>query len=635
MSVTDEFVVADGADLVDDRAPLSRRRQRRALGVYLAFAAVGLALAVVGSPGWQAFGTGLWWPGAGFVVDGSWTAVLAPVTLVLFALSLVAWFGAGASTLPVAVWILSAGGAGLLTSETWTPGVVIAAAVTVLIAVAGTVAARVSRRKALALRAERAAYLPEELAELQTITRAPATHRPEDRELSPTELAALRYPLQCALQPVGQLEGFDRIDQFQTASLRYQLNHAGYTLAVAQRQYTPSFHGYLSEAQRRLIEQYLQKRIWSYWRWENAWGNLSLNADPAAKDNIMLTGYITINLCHYMASTGDMRYAQPGSLPFALNERTVFHHDVHTMVASLMDNFRRSAFCLFPCEPNWMYPACNFRGITSLAAYDALFGTAHVEEVRDAFESRLRSEFIGSDGGIVALRSALTGLPVPFPMPVAMMPIFLNPVFPELAEQYWAIARREMFEHSGGRPVKALVKKNAVDLGNYRPGYALEMESLVGAAREMGDDDYAQIAQEGIDELCEPVTDGGVLYYRKASNFANVTLPMDRIMRRDYWRDTILKPAAAATLSGPILDEHNYPEVLVAKATSEGADLDLVLYPGGQAGPRTIAVSRLRPGARYRVEGGRSDSVTADAHGAASVDIHLDERTAVRLTPCL
>jgi hypothetical protein len=76
----------------------------------------------------------------------------------------------------------------------------------------------------------------------------PASERPDRRELSADDLRSLRYVLDRALQPIGELRGFDRIDQFQTSPLRYQLNHAANELAEIQCAYTPSFHGYLSLA---------------------------------------------------------------------------------------------------------------------------------------------------------------------------------------------------------------------------------------------------------------------------------------------------------------------------------------------------------------------------------------------------
>jgi hypothetical protein len=216
-----------------------------------------------------------------------------------------------------------------------------------------------------------------------------------------------------ALQPIGKLRGFDRIDQFQTSALRYQINHAGNELAEIQCAYTPSFHGYLSEAQRNLIEQYLQRQIWSYWLYETAWGHLNFtNFDPAARDNIMLTGWFGLHVGLYMSTTGDRRYAEPGSLSFRLNERTVYRHDVHTLARSVADNFASSAFCLYPCEPNWVYPICNHYGMTSLLLHDRLFGTSYVPDNLDSWLANLDREFTDESASSAARRSRAS---LPFP----------------------------------------------------------------------------------------------------------------------------------------------------------------------------------------------------------------------------
>lgn len=58
---------------------------------------------------------------------------------------------------------------------------------------------------------------------------------------------------------------------------------------------------YLTQAQRNLIDLYLQKKIWSYWIYESAWGHLNLtNPDPADKDNMMLRGWFGLNVGMYI-----------------------------------------------------------------------------------------------------------------------------------------------------------------------------------------------------------------------------------------------------------------------------------------------------------------------------------------------
>ena len=53
-------------------------------------------------------------------------------------------------------------------------------------------------------------------------------------------------------------------------------------LALLQCALHAEFSGLFGQAQRNLIEQYLQREIWNYWIYETAWGHLNLtNFDPA------------------------------------------------------------------------------------------------------------------------------------------------------------------------------------------------------------------------------------------------------------------------------------------------------------------------------------------------------------------
>jgi len=161
-------------------------------------------------------------------------------------------------------------------------------------------------------------------------------------------------------------------------------------------------------------EKYLERKVWTYWLYETAWGHLNLtNFDPAAKDNIMLTGWFGLHVGMYMLASGDRRYAEPGSLTFRLNARTAYRHDIHTLASSVRSNFEEAPFCLYPCEPNWVYPICNHYGLASLAVNDRLFGAGDVPEIRDRWLASLDAEFTDESGSIVGLRSSLTGCASP------------------------------------------------------------------------------------------------------------------------------------------------------------------------------------------------------------------------------
>ena len=103
---------------------------------------------------------------------------------------------------------------------------------------------------------------------------------------------------------------------------------------------------------------------------------------------------------------------------------------------------------------------------------------------------------------------------------------------------------------------------------------------------------------------------------------------------RHAWRDCITSSPSAAALSGPVLTDASYPDVLVAKAFSDGRGLDLVLYPGQAKGPHGVTIERLVPGGRYSVVGAaRTLEVQADARGSIQLECLLLDRTPVRLAP--
>ena len=617
--------------------PVTFARHRRIAIIYAAMWLVGLMPTVLGlSPALQAAGLGLWIPGGGFLAVGRWVILLFPLTLALFALAVFAWFGAGMVIAPLLVWLGAVLLAGKMAgAQTWFFAPYLLAA-----SIAGIVLYASQRQQArktaeLEKLQVRKGGISTAIAEAMAVA-APVPTTAE-RELTPEDLASSRYALDRALQPFGEMNGYDKVDQFQTSALRYQINHLGYGLGMLQCVYTPSFHGYLSEAQRNLIELYLDRRIWGYWLWESAWGHLNLtDPDPAAKDNIMLTGWFGIQLCVYMSNTGDRRYAEPGSLPFRRNTHRVFHHDAHTIAQSVMKNFLDSEFCLYPCEPNWVYPICNHYGMTSLKIYDRVFGTKYVPSVLDRWLKSLDTEFTDYSGSVIGLRSSLTGIRFPFPAGDAGFAGFENCFAPDRAQRMWATARQDL---------KPLIKLDAAgaerlwlpgrgfDFGNYKSGYAGAYAMLMDTAREFGDYQIADAALRALDQDCGRADDGGVLRYSKGSNLSNAMAMRARIHRRDDFRKTIAEGPPEGSLRGPILADAKYPDVLVARAFSNGDDLNLVLYSGAKPGTQKIRIERLRPDAKYAVRNGSEYTFAADRNGAASLSVELEGRTPIHILP--
>ena len=633
-SLTQDFVAQRFTRSGRALGPITAAKLTRTAIAYGGLCALGLAPTLLGlSPAWRAAGLGLWFPGAGFLASGGFSLLLLPLTLALFGLAVFAWFGSAMIPAPVAVWLGAAVLAGALAGdESWAGAAWLVPALTAGAAFAlhrRNAARRAAGRSA---RVERSAFLPRELARVAEFSPAPAAG---ERELAPDQLAAARYLYDRALQPIGELNGFDRVDQFQTSALRYQINHAGYALAELQCHYAPSFHGYLAKAQRNLIEQYLQKPVWSYWCYETSWGHVNFTDwDPAARDNIMLTGWLGLHVNLYLSSSGDRRYAQPGSLPFRLNARTTYAHDVHTLAASVAANFARADYCLYPCEPNWVYPICNHYGMTSLVLHDRLFGASDAKQSLPRWLHSLDTEFTDESGSVVGLRSEITGLRFPFPAGDAGFALFASCFAPERAQRQWAVARHGLAQaivrDGQGKP-RLRLPGAGFDFGNYRRGWAGTWASIAAGAGEFGDEEIAEAAANALEADGQRSEDRGVVHYAAMSNLSNIQAVSGKLRRTGDFRRAVTEGPAESALRGPLLADAKYPEVLVARAFSRGENLDLVLYPGAAPGVQRLGFERLAPGATYQVRTAPSVRFTADANGAAHVDVALHGRTALEI----
>ena len=156
---------------------------------------------------------------------------------------------------------------------------------------------------------------------------------------------------------------------------------------------------------------------------------------------------------------------------------------------------------------------------------------------------------------------------------------------------------------------------------------------LMDTAREFGDYEIADAAQRALDQDCGRADDGGVLRYSKGSNLSNAMAMRARIHRRDDFRRTIAEGPPSASLCGPLLTDAKYPDVLVARAFSNGDDLDLVLYPGSQNARQDIRLERLRPGTNYVMRNGSEHAFSADNNGAVSLSVELHGRTPIHIVP--
>ena len=172
-----------------------------------------------------------------------------------------------------------------------------------------------------------------------------------------------------------------------------------------------------------------------------------------------------------------------------------------------------------------------------------------------------------------------------------------------------------------------------MDTGNYRRSNATALTAVMAAATEMGDAEAHDVVRAAFIAEHPPVMDAGVLHHPGVSTQVHAVAFFSRAGRTNAMRDLVADGLPAAWREGPLLENVEYPDVLVARAVSDGAALDLTLLPGRDPGRHVLGLSQLRPGRRYRCEGTVEPEVGADAEGRANVTVELAGRRAVRVHP--
>lgn len=611
--------------------PIAGKRLRKSLAILAILWLAGLAAVLTDAPEQlTAFTLSLALPGGGLFYMGHWALFAAGV--VLFVWSLFMWWAAGPVVLPIFIWLaLAAVSASHRHDHVPSWSAVAALAIPLLLAACAITAQAVRFRDQV----RRGRDIDARLAR-ETFTRPTASAIAPVSESSPEDLASLRYALDLALQPLDTFDGFTKIDQFREAALRYQLNSLGYALATSQYSRTPAFTGYLAEAQRNAITKMLDKRVWGYWAIENLWGNLRWNPDPVNWENVMLTGFFGVQVGMY-ESLNDDRYSRPGALTFEWNDRRSYRNSLTTLAESVHRNMRRSDWTLYPCEPNWTYTVCNTFGLNTMLIHDRLHGTQFAEEVAPGLRHAYDTEFTRPDGRIVGVRCERLGVSWNLwagPVVQLTTAFWLNAGMPELAQRTWWIVRDQEIHDHGDRVGFAPSVTSRLDPGNYRLGNDAYGQAMIAmAAREMGDDATAARAIAGLEDSGNAVTTNGARRYSALSTLGNLYALQSRFNRANGLHDLINRGAPAEWRTGPILAEAAYPDVLVAKAVTDGHALDLVLRPGAGPCRTTLRLERLVPHRDYRVSGAVDENVGASATGAATVIVDLHDRLEVSVVP--
>lgn len=436
-------------------------------------------------------------------------------------------------------------------------------------------------------------------------------------EMSQDNSKRLRLLLDRALQPVEKFNGFERRDQFQTAALRYQVNFMSYALAFAQARHAPAAYACFADAQDRLLTKIGDRRLWAYWGLENAWGNLRIGRDPVARQNIMYSGFTTLQMALGGGET----------LVLHASQSRVRSHGLDDLAELLAAQYRSSRYGLLDCEPNWIYPLCNLITMVGIKAADARLGTNRWDRLAEPFLDALVREGRRDDGTFVAFRSSLTGLAPSAPGGIVMQAfpcLFLNALSPEMARYQWQLVRQRLDHGSWKRLFWP------IDVGNYGFSRASSYAATAAAAVEMGDEEVAKECLRRLDEECPSRELGGAIHRENASLWAHALELIARCNRPDGLRELTLRKIDP---SGPHLAAAPYPDVIVAHAARRDRGLDLILDPGRADASPLLEFGGLMPERYYSTGLVGAPFVRPDQQGRALLRIDLNVRTRITLDP--
>lgn len=236
----------------------------------------------------------------------------------------------------------------------------------------------------------------------------------------------------------------------------------------------------------------------------------------------------------------------------------------------------------------------------------------------------------------MTIRSELTGFTIPGlagRLCDGVNALLCAAFLPNVAHRCWAFVRKEAIKkkEDGSIELCNLIGADSLDPGNYKPGEGATRAIFAASAAEYGDVEVRDQLLKEIDEVYHPVftTKTGSLKNKGLSTLEQGTAMKGRLGAYQDWFKMVTEGPPENVFKGPVLDEVPFPDVLVSKAYSpDGETLDLVLYPGKEAGRFDLGFYRLAPGATYTLG---SSSAVADKEGKATFTADIDGRTALKL----
>lgn len=457
---------------------------------------------------------------------------------------------------------------------------------------------------------------------------------PQVRESTVDQLATQRYLLDLALQPIESFDGFTRLEQIGGSALRYQLSYVGYALAVSQYTCTPAFTGYVADAQANMIRKMCDKRVWGYWASERLAGYLRWDPDPMAYGNVMYTGFFAAMLGFYVTLNEDRGFDDDGSLPLIWSESRRFDYGYGSIATAIERNMRQSKHTMYPCEPHLIYPMCNAVALVGLKGFDRVHGTDLTSDLVDKTADALHRFGYITDNGRFRFGRGPFGVKLP-PMLAndAVMTYWLNGIIPELAQQTWATLRRDRIRMSGSTVRLKTEPIDHLDVGSYKMGNGWAWVNVLCAAREMGDTETAEAVATTIErKFTIDTSPSGARKMAGVSAWVGLAHALSQLVTKDAFRGLATGNVPDVWRTGPALAGAAYPDVLVAKAVTDGQALDLVLRPGNGPTAATLRLARLTASEYVVIQDGeKSGALTADSDGTAALSLRIDGRTEVRI----
>lgn len=631
--------------------PVSTVRQIRAKVSYLILVSLGFALAMVGGThGLQAFGLGLIFPGAGFLqyLNGGWLSGLAHLALFLLTMGLFvasllfAWFWNGNILAPIAVWFLSALGAGMMDHQhsfKAAPLLVLALVMSLILFLQAN-SRKDARRRSETLKRRRTVIgdvrLPTSPLDAETRLR-------EVKELSLEDLQLLRYAYDRALQPVDEWNGFTKSfnSEWQGSGTRYQTIYLGYALSLTNYTALPAMRSYLQQAQLNLLEKTRQPFVWSYWRWERLWGTLTWNPDPFSRHNLMYSGYLAKSIGFYQNATGDLRHNEEGAYTLTDTNGEEYRYNFPKICSVLSGQYLESELGWISCEPNFQFSICNAIGMTGVATRLARKSESEKNDwpaLQSLYQRKQIDEYTFVDGTVMPGKLSHLGVPIVPPgfadtYVTLMQAAYNSAVLPYYAATQYEIAKSEILKCTDkGLQLADVDSILAPDPATMKKGYAWSLSMLLIAAREYGDTETAEFAERLIEQYCPTTLSDGIRHSPGQSVMAHAKMIMGRVATTNCQHDLVNLGSDERWLNGPLLTDAAYPKVQVAKAVSDGVNLELVLYPENEPNTQEIEISQMKPGAEYRQLVGDSDfSFFADEQGKARISVALNGRTSLNI----